>query len=90
MSVPLISDPERARRLARVLISDIATEYAEQVRIGVEKDDLFERLGPLLKRARVFYRARVASDVKERERMFDFAIVDVLLAQNRAVRRYVW
>ena len=38
--------PERARRLARVLISDVAAYAGDQVRIGLEKDDLFERLAP--------------------------------------------
>ena len=35
----------RARRLARVLVSDVAAYAGDQVRIGLEKDDLFERLG---------------------------------------------
>jgi hypothetical protein len=88
--VARIVDRERAERLARVLISDVVAEWGEQIRIGLEKDDLFDRIGPELERARVFYRARVADDLEQRERIFDFAIVDVLLARNRAVRPYVW
>jgi len=88
--VPRIADPQRAGRLARVLISDIVMEFGEQIRTGLEKDDLFERLGPEIERARVFYRARVADDLERREQIFDWAVVDGLLARNRRVRPYVW
>jgi len=76
--------------MARVMISDLAFEWADAVRVGLEKDDLFVRLGPELERARVFFRARFSlDDVPERERIFDWAIVDVLFAQNRRVRSYI-
>jgi hypothetical protein len=89
MSEP-IRDRARAERLARVLISDLVVEWGEEIRTGLEKDDLFDRVGRQLERARVFYRARVAPSVADRERIFDFAVVDVMLARNRAVRPYVW
>jgi hypothetical protein len=85
-----IDDRARAQRLARVLISDMVAEWGEEIRIGLEKDDLFDRIGPQLDRARVFYRARVAGRLEGREQIFDFAIVDIMLARNRAVRPYVW
>jgi hypothetical protein len=85
-----ICDRARAGRLARVLVSDLVAEWGEEIRTGIEKDDLFKRMGPQLERARVFYRARVDPSVADRDRLFDFAVVDVMLAQNRAVRRYVW
>jgi hypothetical protein len=87
---PRIEDRARAERLARVLVSDLVAEWGEQIRIGLEKDDLFERIGPLLERTRIFYRARVAESIADRERIFDHAVVDVMLARNRAVRPYVW
>ena len=43
-----VRDVERARRLARVLLSDVVAYAGEQVRIGLEKDDLFERLRPFI------------------------------------------
>jgi hypothetical protein len=85
-----IRERVRAERLARVLISDLVAEWGEQIRIGLEKDDLFARVGPQIERARVFYRARVDACIADRERIFDFAVVDVMLARNRAVRPYVW
>ena len=85
-----IRDSVRAGRLARVLISDLVAEWGEEIRTGLEKDDLFARVGPQVERARIFYRARVDVCVADRERLFDFAVVDVMLARNRAVRPYVW
>jgi hypothetical protein len=82
--------PERARRLARVLISDVAAYAGDQVRIGLEKDDLFDRLGPAIEQARVFYLHQVDASVAERARLFDFALVDVLVYGHRRVQTHIW
>lgn len=81
---------ERARRLARVLVSDVAAYGGDQVRIGLEKDDLFERLGPEIERARTFYLWHVDESVTERARLFDFALVDVLVYGHRRVQTHIW
>ena len=81
-----VRDPERARRLARVLASDIAFYCREQVRIGLEKDDLFERIDREVERARVFFRAHVHASVADRDRIFDWAIVDVVVTRNPDAR----
>ena len=86
----LISDPERARRLARVLFSDIVAYAGDEVRIGLEKDDLFDRLQADIERAREFYRRRVAPDLSDSERIFDFALVDVLVGNQRKVSTSIW
>lgn len=85
-----VTDPERARRLARVLFSDIALYAGEQVRIGLEKDDLFERLDAEIERARGFFFSRVDAGVPERERIFNRALVDVLVASQRHVQTRIW
>ena len=85
-----VDTPERARRLARVLISDVAAYAGDQVRIGLEKDDLFDRLGPEIARARVFYLHHVDPSVAERSRLFDFALVDVLVYGHRRVQTQIW
>ncbi len=86
----LISDPERARRLARVLFSDIVAYAGDEVRIGLEKDDLFDRLQADIERAREFYRRRVAPDLPDSERIFGFALVDVLVGNQRKVSTSIW
>ena len=85
-----VTTPERARRLARVLISDVAAYAGDQVRIGLEKDDLFERLAPEIARSRVFYLHHVDPCVAERARLFDFALVDVLVYGHRRVQTHIW
>jgi hypothetical protein len=85
-----VDTPERARRLARVLISDVAAYAGDQVRIGLEKDDLFDRLAPEIARARVFYLHHVAPSVAERAKLFEFALVDVLVYGHRRVQTHIW
>jgi hypothetical protein len=85
-----VTTPERARRLARVLVSDVAAYAGDQVRIGLEKDDLFERLASDIGRARVFFLHHVDACVAERARLFDHALVDVLVYGNRRVQTHIW
>ena len=85
-----VTTPERARQLARVLISDVAVYAGDQVRIGLEKDDLFERLERDIAQARVFYLHHVHPCVAERARLFDFALVDVLVYGHRRVQTHIW
>jgi hypothetical protein len=85
-----IVDPERARRMARVLFSDITAYAGDQVRIGLEKDDLFERLRPEITRAQIFYRQHVDPALPDAERIFNYALVDVLIAANRRVSTSIW
>ena len=86
----LVRDPARARRLARVLFSDIVAYAGDQLRIGLEKDDLFERLGAEIERARVWYFTNVDPELPERERIFNWALVDVLVASQKRVATGIW
>jgi hypothetical protein len=89
--VPRVSDPERARRLARVLFSDIVAYAGDQVRIGLEKDDLFERLRLEIERARAWYFEQVDPELPGAERIFNFALVDVLIySQRNRVSTHIW
>ncbi|HTO68667.1 MAG TPA: hypothetical protein VMR31_02310 [Myxococcota bacterium] len=85
-----VTTPERARRLARVLISDVAAYAGDQVRIGLEKDDLFDRLARDIEQARTFYLHHVDAGVPGRARLFDFAVVDVLVYGNRRVQTHIF
>jgi hypothetical protein len=80
----------RARRLARVLVSDLAAYAGDQVRIGLEKDDLFERLAGEIARARTYYLWHVDEAIAARARLFDFALVDVLVYGHRRVQTHIW
>jgi hypothetical protein len=86
----LIREPERARRLARVLVSDIVAYAGDEVRMGLEKDDLFDRLHADIARARDYFLRRVAPELRESDRIFDWALVDVLVGSQRRVRTHIW
>ena len=85
-----VRDPERARRLARVLFSDVNAYAGDEVRIGLEKDDLFDRLHSELERAWDYYARHVDPELPGRERIFNHALVDVLIFRNRRVRTHIW
>jgi hypothetical protein len=88
--VSRLRDPVRVRRLARVLISDIVAYAGDRVRIGLEKDDVFERLRPEIERARQYYDQHVDAAIPDFERIFNFAVVDVLIYGNRNVATSIW
>jgi hypothetical protein len=73
-----------------VLVSDVTAYAGDQVRIGLEKDDLFERLAPDIERARIFYLHHVDPSLPERTRLFEFALVDVLVYGHRRVQTHIW
>ncbi len=85
-----ICDPRRARRLARVIFSDISVYAGEQLRIGIEKDDLLDRLAPQIEQARVFYEYNVDASLLDRERIFNHALVDVLVYAHRGIPSHIW
>jgi hypothetical protein len=85
-----IVDPRRAKLMARVLFSDLVVYAADEIRIGLEKDDLLDRVAREIEQARVFYNHQVASSVPDRERIFHHALVDVLIYQNRQVATHIW
>lgn len=85
-----IHEPERATRLARAILSDVMLYHADQVRRGIEADDLFERLAAELEEARVYFESRVESDVARASNAWNRALVDVLVFRSRGVRSRIW
>lgn len=85
-----VNEPERVTRLARAILSDVMLYNAEKVRLGIEADDLFERLAAELAEARAFFDERVDGLVAARTNAFDRALVDVLVYRSRSVRSKIW
>ena len=85
-----ITDSWRARRVARVLVSDLVAYAGDDIRMGLEKDDLFSRLGAEITRARIYYDQRVDRSLAEKDKIFNFALVDVLVFGNRRVPTHIW
>ena len=76
--------------MARVLFSDMVAYAGDQIRIGLEKDDLFTRLKREIEQIRVFFERNVDPALPGAERIFNFALVDVLIARNRRVSTSIW
>ena len=85
-----ITDPQRAGRLARAVLSDVMLYNTERVRAGIEADDLFDRLRPELDEARAFFEERVDPDVAAKSNAFDRALVDVLVFRSGRIRSRIW
>ena len=85
-----ITDPQRAERLARAVLSDVMLYNVERVRAGIEADDLFDRLRPELDEARTFFERRVDPELAAKSNAFDRAIVDVLIFRSARVRSQIW
>ncbi len=80
----------RANLMARALFSDLVAYAGDEIRIGLEKDDLLDRVAVEIEQARVFYNHQVAASVPDRERIFLHALVDVLIYRNRQVATHIW
>ena len=85
-----IRDPERARRLARAIASDLLVYNREAVRAGIERDDLFVRLAPELREAQAYFEERVDAELARKENFLERAFVDVVLCGSRGVRSRIW
>jgi hypothetical protein len=85
-----ITDPQRAKQLARAVLSDVMLYNPERVRAGIEADDLFDRLRPELDEARAFFEGRVDPEVAAKTNAFDRAVVDVLIFRSGRVRSRIW
>lgn len=85
-----IDDPGRAERLARAIVSDVMSYHPDDVRRGLERDDLFERLGPWLEEGRSYFESRVSAEVASKTNAWGRALVDVLVFRSRHVPTDIW
>ncbi len=86
----LVDNPDLAFRLARAIISDIALYNQEKVKEGIKNDNIFDLLADELQEGREHFYARVSPDLAERDRLFDRAIVDVMIKQAGKVESSIW
>lgn len=86
----LVDNPDLAFRLARAIISDIALYNQEKVKEGIKNDNIFELLSDELKEGREHFYARVSPELVERDRLFDRAIVDVMIRQAGKIESSIW
>jgi spore germination protein GerM len=85
----LIDNPDHAKRLARAIISDVALYNREKVEEGIRNDNIFELLADELEEGRQHYMSRVVPDLVP-EKIFDLAIVDVLIKRAGKIESSIW
>lgn len=86
----LVDNPEAAARLARTIISDIALYNREKVQDGIKNDNIFDLLAKELKEGLDLYRQRLSPGVDDRNRLYDIAIVDILIKRNGNIESDIW
>jgi hypothetical protein len=85
-----IEDADKARRLARTIVSDIALYNREEIRKGIKDDNVFELLAVELERGNKLYLSRVSPEIKKQKNFYNQAIVDVLIKQYGNTESDIW
>lgn len=85
-----IEDAEKARRLARTIMSDIALYNREEIRKGIKDDNVFELLAVELERGNKLYLSRVSPEIQKQKNFYNQAIVDVLIKQYGNTESTIW
>ncbi|HPX62034.1 MAG TPA: hypothetical protein PLN25_09745 [Deltaproteobacteria bacterium] len=85
----LIDNLEQARRLARAVVSDVAIYNQEKVESGIKHDNIFEVLNEQLEEGRQHFLSRVSPDL-DPEKIYDLALVDVLIKRAGKIESDIW
>jgi hypothetical protein len=85
-----IEDADKARRLARTIVSDIALYNREEIRKGIRNDNVFELLAEEIERGKKLYVSRVSPEIQKQRNYFNQAIVDILIKQYGNVESGIW
>jgi hypothetical protein len=84
-------DPhERAKRLARLIMSDIILYNQEKIAEGIKNDTLFEVLEDVLEEGRRYYDRNVDPTVAAQTDYFNLAVVDILVKGRANVTSKIW
>ncbi len=86
----MIDSAERAKRLARTIVSDIALYNRDLIKKGIENDTLFEVLAEELEKGRKLYHSRVGPEILKGTNFYNQAIVDVLIKYYGNVASKIW
>lgn len=86
----LIDNPERAKRIARTVASDIFLYNEDRIAKGIADDNLFELLEDQIEQGKSHYLGRIAPSILENTNHFDKAVVDKVLARAGHVPSSIW
>jgi len=85
----MIDNLEQARRLARAVVSDVAIYNQEKVETGIKQDNIFDVLHEQLEEGRQHFLSRVAPEL-EPDKIYDLALVDVLIKRAGKIESDIW
>jgi hypothetical protein len=84
-------DPhERAQRLARIIMGEIALYHKEKIVEAIKNDSLFEDLEHELEEGRKYYEKNVDPSVQAQTDYFDRAVVDILVKGQGNIDSKIW
>ncbi len=79
----MLSDSERAQRLARIIVSDIALYNQEKVDEGIRNGNWTELLAAEIQEARKLFRERFPEERIQQARILETAFIDLLEKRHR-------
>jgi hypothetical protein len=85
-----IEDADKARRLARTIVSDIALYNREEIRKGIKNDNIFELLAGEIERGQKLYSSRVSPQIQKQRNFYNQALVDILIKRYGNVESSIW
>jgi len=88
--MPLINDPESAKRLARAIASDLSLYNEAKVREGIERDSFFDVMSKEIEEGRQHYVSKVDPDLLRKTNFFDRALIDVILKRKGHIKSKIW
>lgn len=84
-------DPhERARRLARLIVSDIIVYNQDKIVEGIKEDTLFDLLKEDIEVGRAHFERNIDPAVAEQSNYFDRALVDILVKGRGNIPSKIW
>ena len=89
--MPNSSEPHaRARRLARLIVSDIIIYNQDKVVEGIKEDTLFDLLKEDIEVGRTYYEKNIDPAVAEQANYFNQALVDILIKGRGNIPSKIW
>ncbi len=85
----MIDNPDRGRRLARAIASDITLYNEAKIVQGIQNDNLFDAIKGEIEEGRALFKTRVTPEVFSLG-LYDRAVVDVLLKSKAHVKSPIW
>jgi hypothetical protein len=85
----LIDKPDRARQLARAIISDLNVYHEKKIIEGIERDTLFDVMRDEIEEGRALFKSRVTPEIFGLG-LYDRALVDVMLKSKGHVKSRIW